>query len=117
MSLGERLKQLARQQNMTQKDFAESIGSNERTFSHYTTGGASPNFKFIERVLNGVPNLSAEWLCRGKGPMWTEGKEESSSTKKEKPSKALSDGKRDWGEVTLRELGEMVEEAKKSKPK
>ncbi len=117
MTFGDRLEELIDSLNLSRPEFAKQVGSNKQTIGHIINNKSSPNFSIVHKILVGFPELSAEWLCRGEGPMWKDGKSVLLDSSKPDTPKASTKNDRDWGNVTLRELGEMVEAAKKNPSK
>lgn len=77
MSIGERIKELYKSLKMRQQDFAEEVKVAPSTISYIINKESTPNYTVISKILEKYPNLNAEWLCRGIGPMWkTEGQAE-----------------------------------------
>ena len=58
---GERLRQIRTERGLTQKQFAEKIGSTERGVQHYERGDREPAFKVILSILDNV-DVSADYL-------------------------------------------------------
>lgn len=51
------------------RDLADKLGMPFTSVNEYISGRTAPSFKFLERILNTYPYISAEWLLRGKGKM------------------------------------------------
>lgn len=60
-NFGKRLRQIREQQGLTQKQFAEKIGSTERGVQRYESGDREPAFRVIISILDNV-NVSADYL-------------------------------------------------------
>lgn len=60
-NFGERLRQIREQQGLTQKQFAEKIGSTERGIRRYESGDREPAFRVIISILDNV-DVSADYL-------------------------------------------------------
>lgn len=60
-NFGERLRQIRKDKHMTQKQFAELIGSTERGIRHYESGEREPAFRVILAILDNV-NVDANYL-------------------------------------------------------
>ena len=60
-NFGERLRQIREQQGLTQKQFAEKIGSTERGIRRYESGDREPAFRVIIAILDNV-DVSADYL-------------------------------------------------------
>lgn len=65
-----RLQQFISAENLTQSQFADSIGVAKASVSHILAGRNKPGFDFIEGVAKCYPDLSMEWLITGKGRMY-----------------------------------------------
>lgn len=65
-----RLQQFLSAENLTQSQFAESIGVAKASVSHILAGRNKPGFDFMEGVAKCYPDLSLEWLITGKGKMY-----------------------------------------------
>ncbi len=55
--------------------FSKLIGMPQTTVNNYILGIRSISFEFAERILEAFPDISAEWLMRGKGNMCISGQE------------------------------------------
>jgi len=60
-SFGERLRQIRQERGLTQKQFAEKIGSTERGIQHYESGDREPAFKVIISILDNI-DVDANYL-------------------------------------------------------
>lgn len=60
-NFGKRLRQIREGQGLTQKQFAEKIGSTERGIRKYETGDSEPAFRVILSILDNV-DVSADYL-------------------------------------------------------
>ena len=58
---GQRLRQIRLENGLTQKQFAERIGSTERGIQHYEAGDRLPAFNVIIAILDNV-DVSADYL-------------------------------------------------------
>ena len=58
---GRRLRQIREEQGLTQKQFAERIGSTERGVRRYEAGEREPAFRVIISILDNV-NVDANYL-------------------------------------------------------
>lgn len=65
-----RLQQFLSAENISQSQFAESIGVAKASVSHILAGRNKPGFDFIENMARRYPDLSLEWLISGKGKMY-----------------------------------------------
>lgn len=66
IAFGNRLKKLRKAKKLTQKQVAESIGSNQKQYQHWEAGRAEPRFDKIQRLAY-VFGVGIEWLVYGKG--------------------------------------------------
>jgi len=60
-NFGERLKKIRQERNLTQKQFAELIGTTERGIRHYESGEREPAFHVIISILDNV-DVDANYL-------------------------------------------------------
>lgn len=58
--------------NISVNAFSKQIGLPQRTVNNYVTGERSLSIDLIEATLQAFPELSAEWLLRGRGHMYSE---------------------------------------------
>jgi transcriptional regulator with XRE-family HTH domain len=68
--LGNRLKKVREAMEYSQKDMAEAIQTNTRTWQIYEAGKSVPGGKSIERLVH--LGIDANWLLTGKGSMMRE---------------------------------------------
>lgn len=52
--------------------FAEVLGVQRSGISHILSGRNLPSLDMLTRILHHFPNVSAEWLLRGKGSIYME---------------------------------------------
>ena len=57
-------------ENLSQAQFADSIGVARASVSHILAGRNKPGFDFIERVARRFPSLNIDWFITGKGKMY-----------------------------------------------
>ena len=69
MKIVERLRLLIEDKGYNPKTFAEKIGMAQRTINNYVNG-RFPSYEAIHAILQTFPDVSAEWLMRGEGPMY-----------------------------------------------
>ena len=60
-NFGERLRQIRENHHLTQKQFAEKIGSTERGIRRYESGEREPAFRVIISILDNI-DVSADYL-------------------------------------------------------
>ena len=64
-----RLQQFLVAENISQAQFAETIGVARASISHILSGRNKPGFDFIESISRHFPKLNLEWLVSGRGRM------------------------------------------------
>ena len=65
-----RLQQFLSAENLTQSQFADSIGVARASISHILSGRNKPGFEFVESLARRYPALNIEWFITGKGKMY-----------------------------------------------
>ena len=68
-TITERLEALRRHYNLSARGPADRLDQRPSTVVNYCNGSQPPKLEFIEHVLQLFPEVSAEWLIRGKEPM------------------------------------------------
>ena len=68
--MNKRLQQFLAAENISQSQFADTIGVARASISHILAGRNKPGFDFIERMASHYPELSLEWLITGRGRMY-----------------------------------------------
>ena len=68
--MNDRLLRFLAAENISQAQFADSIGVARASISHIVSGRNKPGFDFIERTARCYPSLNLEWLITGKGRMY-----------------------------------------------
>ena len=76
-----RLKQFLAAENVTQAQFASTIGIGKANISHVLSGRNKPGYDFIKAIMVGYPHLNINWLMVGAGKMYNMGQ-----TPKERPA-------------------------------
>lgn len=69
-NMNKRLQQFLSAENISQAQFADTIGVARASVSHILAGRNKPGFDFMERMSRRYPALSLEWLITGKGKMY-----------------------------------------------
>ena len=69
-----RLQQFLVAENISQAQFAETIGVARASISHILSGRNKPGFDFLESMVRHYPNLNFEWLLTGRGKMYNTAK-------------------------------------------
>lgn len=68
--MNHRLQQFILAENITQSQFADSIGVARASVSHILAGRNKPGFDFIESMMKRYPSLNINWLISGQGRMY-----------------------------------------------
>ena len=68
--MNQRLQQFLTAENISQSQFADTIGVARASISHIISGRNKPGFDFIESMARKYPALSLEWLITGRGRMY-----------------------------------------------
>ena len=69
MTLGERIKKLRKDKNLTQQEFATEIGSTQNVLANYETGRRNPSSSVINNICKTF-NINETWLRTGEGEMF-----------------------------------------------
>ncbi len=69
MSLGERIRKLRREFDLTQQEFADRIGSKRNTVATYEIDRSIPSSAIISLICREF-NVSEDWLRNGEGDMF-----------------------------------------------
>lgn len=65
-----RVKCLINEKARSVREFAEKIGVKQVTLNQQISGDRKLSLDFVFSILNSFPDISAEWLLRGKGNMY-----------------------------------------------
>ena len=68
--MNRRLQQFLGAENISQSQFADSIGVARASVSHILAGRNKPGFDFILSMAKAYPALNVDWLITGKGRMY-----------------------------------------------
>ena len=68
--MNNRLQQFLAAENISQSQFADSIGVARASISHILSARNKPGFDFIESMARRYPSLNLEWLITGNGRMY-----------------------------------------------
>ena len=68
--MNRRLQQFLAAENISQSQFADTIGVARASISHILAGRNKPGFDFIESMARHYPELNLEWLITGRGKMY-----------------------------------------------
>lgn len=77
--MNSRLLQFLNAENITQAQFADSIGVARASISHIISGRNKPSYEFISAMMKQYPQLNPEWLILGKGRMYNDSSRQSST--------------------------------------
>jgi transcriptional regulator with XRE-family HTH domain len=69
LNLSDRLREVVDHYGLTVNELASKIGGSRMKFYNLMKGASKPDFGTTEAILNNFPDISAEWLMRGDGPM------------------------------------------------
>lgn len=69
VNIGDRIKKVRRDLNMTQTEFANRIGSMQNTITRYETNSRNPSASVIALICKEF-NVNEEWLRNGEGEMF-----------------------------------------------
>ncbi len=70
--MNKRLEQFLKAENISQSQFADSIGVARASVSHILAGRNKPGFDFIQSMARQYPAINLEWLILGKGRMFSD---------------------------------------------
>lgn len=68
--MNKRLQQFLTAENISQAQFAETLGVARASVSHILSGRNKPGFDFLESMIRHYPALNFEWLLTGRGRMY-----------------------------------------------
>ena len=68
--MNKRLQQFLSAENISQSQFAETIGVAKASVSHILAGRNKPGYDFLENISRCYPKLNLEWLILGRGRMY-----------------------------------------------
>lgn len=66
----DRILKIIREEQLTPARFADIIGVQRSSISHYLSGRNNPSLEFAQKILLKFKNINAEWLVLGKGEMY-----------------------------------------------
>lgn len=70
MGIIQRLRDLIDAKGYNVNSFAKEIGIKQRTLNNYVLLNRLPAYETLHAILDKCPDVSAEWLMRGDGPMF-----------------------------------------------
>jgi len=89
--MNNRLQQFLNAEDISQAQFADTIGVARASVSHILAGRNKPGFDFIEKMARNYPTLSLDWLINGKGRMYKGASERVDSPVKSSPQEPVED--------------------------
>lgn len=69
MTLGDRIKTVRKNRDLTQREFAEKIGTTQNTIANYETGHRNPSAAALNNICKTF-GIREEWLRTGEGEMF-----------------------------------------------
>lgn len=66
----DRIQKILREEGMTAARFAEEIGIQASSVSHFLSGRNKPSTDILARILDRFRGINAEWLVTGRGNMY-----------------------------------------------
>ncbi len=69
-NLKDRILDLMKVQNLTQRQFAEMIHISPASLSSIVNNRSNPTFKHVEAILKNIPHVNSRWLTLGEGEMF-----------------------------------------------
>lgn len=79
-TFSERIRQVIEYSHLTDNAFAKKIKASQSGLSSMFKRGTNPSAKVIYNILQTFPEISAEWLLRGRGNMFDEAEKITKST-------------------------------------
>lgn len=98
-----RVKYLINEKARSVREFAEKIGVKQVTLNQQISGDRKLSLDIVFSILNSFPDISAEWLLRGKGNMY--------NTENSMPDIKTSDMQNIY-ETVVRDKDEQIEKMK-----
>jgi transcriptional regulator with XRE-family HTH domain len=65
-----RIEKIMQSESMTSGQFAQEIGIQNSTLSHIINSRNNPSLDVMKKILSRFPNINADWLILGLGPMF-----------------------------------------------
>lgn len=115
-----RLKQFLSAENITQAQFADTIGIGKANVSHVLSGRNKPGYDFITSIMKGYPQLNINWLMLDIGKMYVSPDMQNTAEKEKEKDTSLLFSSDDFTyeqvdqEVPDQEMMEHHEEKKES---
>lgn len=73
MEFKDKLGQIVHYYGLNMSSFAKKVNIGKTLLAKYVNQGSQPSYANIVSILNAFPEVSAEWLLRGVGPMLLKG--------------------------------------------
>lgn len=70
--IGLRIKQIREHKKLTQVELSRKLGVTHSSISRYESCTGEPNSAFLTALFSSFPDLNANWLLTGSGPMFQE---------------------------------------------
>jgi predicted transcriptional regulator len=67
--LNQRMLEIMKDTGLNKGDFAQKLGVSQGVISHISSGRNKPGLEMVVECLRVFPDISADWLLLGKGPM------------------------------------------------
>lgn len=72
-TINDRVKLIIEREQMSVKEFAESINITDATIKHIINGRNNPSYDVMQKILSRYPYINSSWLIMGEGEMYREG--------------------------------------------
>ena len=69
MEIVDRIRKIVDEKSQSVTSFSKMIGVAQTTMNNYLKYERPPSYEVLEAILVAFPDISAEWLLRGEGPM------------------------------------------------
>lgn len=86
----DRLQKLLAREDLTPVRFAEKVGVQRSSVSHILSGRNNPSLDFIQKILVAFPQISTDWLIRGRGEMYNSAQASVNNERKRIPGDLFS---------------------------
>jgi transcriptional regulator with XRE-family HTH domain len=87
----DRIQKILKEEGMTAARFADEIGIQASSVSHFLSGRNKPSTDILARILDRFRGLNAEWLVTGRGNMYKDQKNASDNSVKDTISQTVGD--------------------------
>lgn len=72
-TINDRVKLIIEREQMSVKEFAESINITDATIKHIINGRNNPSYDVMQKILSRYPYINSSWLIMGESEMYKEG--------------------------------------------